>query len=37
MQALKARYDDRATLEIFVGTADDRKACLRKMRRWARP
>ncbi len=37
VQAIKARYDDRATLEIFKGTADDRKACLRKMRRWARP
>ncbi len=37
VQALKARYDGRATLEIFKGTPDDRKACLRKMRRWARP
>ncbi len=37
VRALKTRYDDRATLEIFKGTADDRKACLRKMRRWARP
>ncbi len=37
VRALKARYDDRATLEIFKGTPDDRKACLRKMRRWARP
>ena len=37
VRALKARYDGRATLEIFTGTADDRKACLRKMRRWARP
>ena len=36
--ALKASgYDGRATLEIFKGTPDDRKACLRKMRRWARP
>ncbi len=35
--ALKARYDGRATLEIFKGTPDDRKACLRKMRRWTRP
>ena len=35
--ALKARFDGRATLEIFKGTPDDRKACLRKMRRWARP
>jgi len=33
---LKARYDGRATLEIFKGIPDDRKACLRKMRRWAR-
>lgn len=37
VQALKVRYDGRATLEIFKGTPDDRKACLRKMRRWARP
>ncbi len=37
VRALKARYDGRATLEIFKGTADDHKACLRKMRRWARP
>ncbi len=37
VRALKARYDGRATLEIFKGIADDRKACLRKMRRWARP
>ncbi len=37
VRALKARYEDRATLEIFKGTPDDRKACLRKMRRWARP
>ncbi len=37
VQAVKARYDGRATLEIFKGTPDDRKACLRKMRRWARP
>ena len=35
--ALTSRYDGRATLEIFKGTPDDRKACLRKMRRWARP
>lgn len=36
--ALKASgYDGRATLEIFAGTADDKKACLRKTRRWARP
>ncbi len=35
--ALKSRYDNRATLEIFKGAPDDRKACLRKMRRWARP
>ncbi|HYM40978.1 MAG TPA: sugar phosphate isomerase/epimerase family protein [Thermoplasmata archaeon] len=37
VRALKMRYDGRATLEIFTGTPDDRKACLRKMRRWARP
>ncbi len=37
VQALKTRFDGRATLEIFKGTPDDRKACLRKMRRWARP
>ena len=37
VRALKERYDGRATLEIFKGTPDDRKACLRKMRRWARP
>jgi sugar phosphate isomerase/epimerase len=37
VRAIKARYDGRATLEIFQGTPDDRKACLRKMRRWARP
>ena len=35
--ALKPRCDGRATLEIFKGTPDGRKACLRKMRRWARP
>jgi len=35
--ALKARgYGGPATLEIFKGTADDRRACLRKMRRWTR-
>lgn len=35
--AIKAAgYDGRATLEIFVGTADDKRACLRKMRRWVR-
>ena len=37
LRAIAARYDGRATLEIFKGTADDRKACLRKMRRWTRP
>ncbi len=37
VRAIKARYDGRATLEIFKGTPDDKKACLRKMRRWARP
>src|SRR5213596_1169012 len=36
--ALKARgYDGPATLEIFKGIPDDKKACLRKMRRWTRP
>ena len=36
--ALKARgYEGPATLEIFKGTPDDKKACLRKMRRWTRP
>jgi sugar phosphate isomerase/epimerase len=35
--ALKARgYDGHATLEIFKGIPDDKKACLRKMRRWCR-
>lgn len=29
-------YDGHATLEIFVGTPDDKKACLRKTRRWVR-
>jgi sugar phosphate isomerase/epimerase len=37
VRALTARYDGRVTLEIFKGIPDDRKACLRKMRRWARP
>ena len=37
VQALKARgYDGHATLEIFKGIPDDKKACLRKMRRWSR-
>ena len=37
VQALKARgYNGRTTLEIFKGTPDDRRACLRKMRRWTR-
>ena len=36
VRALKARYDGRTTLEIFTGTPDDKKACLRKMRRWTR-
>jgi len=36
--ALKARgYEGPATLEIFKGIPDDKKACLRKMRRWTRP
>jgi len=29
-------FDGRATLELFSGTLDDRKASLRKMRRWCR-
>jgi sugar phosphate isomerase/epimerase len=38
VSALKARgYDGYATLEIFKGIPDDKKACLRKMRRWTRP
>ena len=37
VKALKARgYDGPATLEIFKGIPDDKKACLRKMRRWCR-
>jgi sugar phosphate isomerase/epimerase len=37
VSALKASgYDGYATLEIFKGIPDDKKACLRKMRRWAR-
>ncbi|TLZ46109.1 MAG: sugar phosphate isomerase/epimerase [Methanobacteriota archaeon] len=37
VRALKARgYEGHATLEIFKGTPDDKKACLRKMRRWCR-
>lgn len=37
VKALKARrYDGPATLELFKGTADDKRACLRKMRRWTR-
>ncbi len=37
VKALKTRgYDGHATLEIFKGTPDDKRACLRKMRRWAR-
>lgn len=37
VRALRARgYDGHTTLEIFKGTPDDRKACLRKMRRWCR-
>ena len=35
--ALKDRgYEGYATLEIFKGIPDDKKACLRKMRRWTR-
>ena len=38
VRALTARgYDGPITLEIFKGTPDDKKACLRKMRRWCRP
>jgi sugar phosphate isomerase/epimerase len=37
VRALRAGgYDGPATLEIFKGNPDDRKACLRKMRRWCR-
>ncbi len=37
VKALKARgYDGPATLEIFKGIPDDRRACLRKMRRWTK-
>lgn len=37
VRALRALgYDGHATLEIFKGTPDDKKACLRKMRRWCR-
>ena len=37
VQALRdLGYDGHATLEIFKGTPDDRKASLRKMRRWCR-
>lgn len=37
VRALRAAgYDGHATLEIFKGTPDDKKACLRKMRRWCR-
>jgi len=35
--ALRERgYEGYATLEIFKGIPDDKKACLRKMRRWTR-
>jgi len=38
VRALMARgYDGHVTLEIFKGTPDDKRACLRKMRRWCRP
>ena len=38
VRALLARgYDGNVTLEIFKGIPDDKKACLRKMRRWCRP
>jgi len=37
VKALKARgYTGPVTLEIFKGTPDDRRACLRKMRRWTK-
>jgi len=37
VKALKARgYDGPVTLEIFKGIPDDRRACLRKMRRWTK-
>lgn len=37
VRAIRASgYDGQATLEIFKGTADDKKACLRKMRRWTK-
>lgn len=37
VRAIRASgYDNRATLEIFQGNADDKKASLRKMRRWSR-
>ena len=37
VEALKARgYDGHATLEIFKGDVDDKKASLRKMRHWSR-
>jgi len=37
IQAIRAAgFDDRTTLEIFKGTPDDKKASLRKMRRWVR-
>src|SRR2546426_871336 len=36
-RALKARgYEGPVTLEIFKGIPDDRRACLRKMRRWTK-
>jgi len=36
-KALKVRgYDGPVTLEIFKGIPDDRRACLRKMRRWTK-
>ncbi len=37
VRAIRASgYDSQATLEIFKGTADDKMACLRKMRHWSR-
>src|SRR5207249_430005 len=36
-KALKARgYDGPVTLEVFKGIRDDRRACLRKIRRWTK-
>lgn len=38
VRALTTRgYEGPVTLEIFKGTPDDKRACVRKMRRWCRP